>query len=88
MGILNKLGNLIFKGLLSSAEVECLNPYIGLLLKADEEDLIADELYRLSLAFQYGEYGLVTDENRALHYCKMAAERLSLIHISEPTRPY
>lgn len=75
MGILNKLGNLFFKGLLSSAEVECLNPYIGLLLKADEEDLIADELYRLSLAFQYGEYGLTTDENRALHYCKMAAER-------------
>lgn len=75
MGILNKLGDLLFKGFMSSAGVECLNPYIGLLLKADENNLIADELYRLSLAFQYGEYGLSIDEGKAMHYCKIAAEK-------------
>lgn len=75
MGILNKLGNLLFRGLMSSAGVKCLNPYIGLLLKANEDDLIADELFRLSLSFQNGEYGLPKDERRAYDYCKLAAER-------------
>lgn len=75
MGIFNKLGSLLFKGMMASAGVKSLNPYINLLLKADEEDLIADELYRLSLAFQYGEYGISVNENRAMQYCKMAAER-------------
>lgn len=75
MGLLDKIGNFLFRGAMRSAGVECLNPYIGLLLKANEENLIADELYRLSLVFQYGEYGVSTDEDRAKYYCKMAAEK-------------
>ena len=74
MGLFEKISNVLFRGTMRSAGVECLNPYIGLLLKADEDDLIADELYRLSLSFQEGAYGLRVDESRAKHYCKLAAE--------------
>lgn len=75
MGLLEKIGNIFFRGMMRSVGVECLNPYIGLLLKADEDDLIADELYRLSLSFQHGAYGLRIDESRAKYYCKLAAEK-------------
>lgn len=75
MGLLNKFGNFLFKGAMKSVGVESLNPYIGLLLKADVNDLIADELYRLSLAYQYGEYGLSVNEDRAIQYCKLASEK-------------
>lgn len=75
MGFFDKIGNILFRGMMRSSGVECLNPYIGLLLKANEDDLIADELYRLSLVFQYGNYGMSIDESRAIHYCGLAAEK-------------
>lgn len=75
MGFFEKIGKYLFRGMMRSAGVECLNPYIGLTLKANEDDLLADELYRLSLVFQYGEYGLSVDENRAKRYCQLAAEK-------------
>lgn len=75
MGLLNKIGNILFRGMTKSAGVECLNPYIGLILKADDNDLIADELFRVSLAYQYGQYGLRSDSEKAKEYCRKAAER-------------
>lgn len=75
MGLLEKIGNVFFRRMMRSTGIECLNPYIGFLLKVDEDDLIADELYRLSIAFQHGEYGLHVDENRAKYYCKLAAQK-------------
>lgn len=75
MGFLDKLGNLFFKGMMSSAGIETTNPYIGLLLKADENDLIADELFRLSVAFQSGQYDLAKDQEKAQYFCRKAAEK-------------
>lgn len=72
MAILKKLVNLLSKGFTG---IESRNPYIDMLLKVDEEDLIADELYRLSLAYQYGHYDLTIDTCKAKHYCKLAAEK-------------
>lgn len=66
---------MLFRGMMKSAGVECLNPYMGLILKANEDDLIADELFRASLAYQYGQYGLRTNSEKAKEYCRKAAER-------------
>lgn len=66
---------MLFGGMMKSAGVECLNPYMGLILKANEDDLIADELFRASLAYQYGQYGLRTNSEKAKEYCRKAAER-------------
>lgn len=54
-------------------EVGC--PYINKIVEADDEDLIADEQFRLSVAYQNGSYMLAKNESRALEYCKKAAER-------------
>ena len=73
MGLLNKLGNLLFKGLIGASGAKSHNPYIQLLLQADEQDLIADELFRLSLAYQEGQYGLKRDQQKAMEFCEKAA---------------
>ena len=51
------------------------NPYLGLVLDADEEDVIADELFRASLAYQDGLYSLPQDEKKAMDYCLKAANK-------------
>ncbi len=75
MGFFEKIGNKLFQGMMHSAGIECLNPYIGMILKADEKDLIADEMYRVSLALQDGAYGLKPNAKRAYDYCYKAAEK-------------
>ena len=70
----NKLGEALFKGMMHSAGVESLNPYIGLLLKADTKDLIADEKFRLGMVYGYGQYGVLQDRIKAKEYFRMAAE--------------
>lgn len=79
MGFFSKIANKMFEGLLKSAVkstgVESLNPYIGLLMKAEEEDLIADELFRLSMVLKEGAYGVFKDEKRAKELCLKAAEK-------------
>ena len=51
------------------------NPYIGKIIESDDKDLIADEQFRLSVAYQDGSYMLPKNESKALEYCKKAAER-------------
>lgn len=51
------------------------NPYIGKIIAADDKDLIADEQFRLSVAYQNGSYMLAKNESKAFDYCKKAAER-------------
>ncbi len=75
MGLFEKIGKKIFRGMMKSSGVECLNPYIGLILQADDNDLIADEMYRVSLAFQKGAYGLKVDAKKAKEYCQKAASK-------------
>lgn len=79
MGFFSKIANKMIEGLLKSAVkssgVESLNPYIGLLLKAEEEDLIADEMFRLSQVLNEGTYGVFKDERRAKELCLKAAEK-------------
>lgn len=75
MGLLKKLVNFFLQGVLNSTGVKCLNPYMGLILQAEDDDLIADEMFRASIAYQYGQYGLRKDSDKAIEYCRKAAER-------------
>ncbi len=75
MGLLKKLVNLFLQDVQNSAGVKCLNPYMGLILQAEDDDLIADEMFRASIAYQYGQYGLRKDSDKAIEYCRKAAER-------------
>lgn len=51
------------------------NPYIGMIIEADDNDLIADEQFRLSVAYQNGGYMLPKEDEKAMDYCRKAAER-------------
>lgn len=51
------------------------NPFLGKLIEADDSDLIADELFRVSVAYQNGGYMLPKDDKKALEYCRKAAEK-------------
>lgn len=75
MEFFKKLSSILFKGLIGTSGVKSLNPYIELLLQADEQDLIADELFRLSLVYQEGQYGLNRDQQKAIEFCKKAAQK-------------
>jgi TPR repeat protein len=57
------------------AGVKCTDPYLGMILKADEADLIADELFRVSVAYQNGYAGLPVKSKLAQEYCRKSAER-------------
>ena len=78
MGFFKKLGEKfadgILKCMIKSSGAESLNPYVGLLLKADPKDLIADEKFRLALVLKNGLYGVFIDDVKAKDYCRMAAE--------------
>ena len=51
------------------------NPYLCLVIDASEEDVIADELFRISLAYQHGYDMLPQDNNKAMEYCLKTANR-------------
>ena len=51
------------------------NPYIGMIIDADENDVIADELFRVSLAYHEGQFMLPQSNKKAIEYCLKAAER-------------
>ena len=78
MGFLKRIGNKLADGLLKSivksSGVESLNPYIGMLIKANPEDLIADEKFRLAIVLKNGYYGVFQNDIKAKEYCRMAAE--------------
>lgn len=71
------LGYLVYKGSnhIKSYQREVGHPYISKIIEADDKDLIADEQFRLSVAYQNGSYMLSRNESKALEYCKKAAER-------------
>lgn len=75
MGVFKKIGKLLLQGMLESTGTKCLNPYMGFILTAEDDDLIADEMFRASLAYKYGDYGLSQDSKKAITYCRKAAER-------------
>lgn len=51
------------------------NPYLSMIIDADEDDVIADELFSVGLAFQQGEYMLPKNEKKAMEYIRKAAEQ-------------
>ncbi|MBQ5393885.1 MAG: sel1 repeat family protein, partial [Alistipes sp.] len=51
------------------------NPYLGMVIEASDCDVIADELFRVGLAYYEGAYMLPKDVNKALLYFRKAAER-------------
>ena len=55
--------------------------------KADQSTVFADDLH-IPLSFEFGEGGVFISEMPDLTFLKDTDGDLSLIHISEPTRPY
>lgn len=53
----------------------CSNPYLGLVIDAEDEDIIADEQFRIGMAYQHGQYMLPQDYKKAIEYYRKAAER-------------
>lgn len=51
------------------------NPYLAILIDAQDSDLIADEQFRIGSAYLEGAYMLPKDLDKALSYFKKAAER-------------
>lgn len=51
------------------------NPYLGMCIEANESDVIADEQFRIGVAYQNGAYMLPQDNKKALEYYRKAAER-------------
>lgn len=51
------------------------NPYLGMIIDASDSDVIADEQFRVGMAYYEGAYMLPKDMNKALSYFRKAAER-------------
>lgn len=51
------------------------NPYLGMVIEASDCDVIADEQFRVGLAYYEGAYMLPKDMSKALSYFRKAAER-------------
>ena len=51
------------------------NPYLGMVIDASDSDVIADEQFRVGMAYYEGAYMLPKDMNKALSYFRKAAER-------------
>ena len=47
---------------------------MGLILRPEDDELIADEMFRVSLAYEYGQYGLYQDYEKALKHFTLSAE--------------
>lgn len=70
--------NRIIHPLLSLAtghKVFTCEPHMGVLIDAQDADLIADEQYRIGMAYLNGEYMLPQSFKKALPYFRKAAER-------------
>lgn len=74
MGFFSKLTNKLFASAVDK-ETFCSNPYLGMIIDADDTDVIADEQFRVGLAYQNGEYMLPRDMEKAISYFEKAAER-------------
>lgn len=64
-----------FLSLATGHKVFTNDPHLGVLIDAQEEDLIADEQFRIGLAYLEGACMLPKDTKKALSYFKKAAER-------------
>ena len=51
------------------------DPYLGMCIEADENDVITDEQFRIGITYQNGAYMLPQDNKKALEYYRKAAER-------------
>lgn len=51
------------------------NPYLCLIIDAPDSEVIADEQFRIGLAYKEGAYMLPQDDKKALSYVRKAAER-------------
>ncbi len=51
------------------------NPYLGFIIEAADSDVIADELFRVGMAYHEGAYMLPKDQKKALSYFRKAAVR-------------
>lgn len=51
------------------------NPYLGMVIDASDSDVIADEQFRVGMAYYEGAYMLPKDMDKALSYFRKAAER-------------
>lgn len=74
MGFFDKVLNKFFAASVGK-KVLCNNPYLGLVIDADEADVIADEQFRIGVAYQKGEFMLPPNNSKALEYYKKAAAR-------------
>ena len=75
MGIFYKWIIHPFLSVASGHKVFTNNPHLGLLIDAKDSDLIADEQFRIGMAYLGGEFMLPQDTKKALSYFKKAAER-------------
>lgn len=74
MGLINKIINKIIT-YSAGRKSFCDNPYLGLVIDADDADVIPDELFRVGMSYQYGKYMLPQDNKKAMEYYRKAAER-------------
>lgn len=51
------------------------NPYLGMVIDASDSDVIADEHFRVGMAYYKGAYMFPKDMDKALSYFRKAAER-------------
>lgn len=74
MSFFDKLLNKLFASSVGK-KAFCSNPYLGLVIDAEDCDVIADEQFRVGMAFQHGQFMLPQDNKKALEYYRKAAER-------------
>lgn len=63
------LSNLLEKKALTN------NPYLGMVMDSSDSDVIADELFRVGMAYYEGAYMLPKDFDKALLYFRKSADR-------------
>lgn len=74
MSFFDKLLNKLFASSVGK-KAFCSNPYLGLVIDAEDCDVIADEQFRVGMAYQHGQFMLPQDNKKALEYYRKAAER-------------
>lgn len=74
MGFFGKLMNKAL-GALIGRKSFCSNPYLGLIIDANDDDVIADELVHVAMAYLQGNDMLPQDSKIAMQYFRKAAER-------------
>jgi len=51
------------------------NPYLEIIMDSDDQDVIADELFQVGLAYKYGQFEFPQSDEKAIHYIRKAAEK-------------